>query len=201
MIKAPKRYLVRDYMQWPDELRCELINGEIFDIIPAPSLDHQRTVGSLYVALRDATAHRVTNKAKIDCEEFMAPVDVVLSEDTVVQPDLAVVCDSEKLASGKCVYGSPDVVVEVLSPGTALKEKREKLRLYANAGVREYLIIDNHEQYAEYYRHRGNRSFGAPIILGAEDRLSLLGVSELIPTLHDILGWPLKASPLPPTEV
>ena len=201
MIKVPKRYQVRDYMQWPDELRCELINGEIFDMTPAPSLDHQRAVGSLYVVLRDAIAHRTRSQKTIECEVFMAPVDVVLSEDTVVQPDLVVVCDPEKLASGKSVYGAPDMVVEVLSPGTALKDKREKLRLYAYSGVREYLIIDIHEQYAEHYCSKSNRHFGTPTILGADDRLLLLGIAESTPSLHDILGWPLKASPSPPREV
>ena len=74
------------------------------------------------------------------CRLFAAPLDVVLSEDTVVQPDLLVVCDSKKI-TGACVRGAPDLVVEILSPSSASYDRMLKFKRYADAGVKEYWIV------------------------------------------------------------
>ena len=136
-----RRYTVQDYLSWPDDVRCELIHGQVYDMTPTPSLDHQEVVGALYAALRDESA-RGRHGGGGSCRVFVAPVDVVLSRDTVVQPDVVVVCDPAKTADRQRVQGAPDLVVEVLSPSTSIKDRREKRALYEAHGVPEYLIVD-----------------------------------------------------------
>lgn len=182
-------YSVRDYMSWPDDVRCELIGGEVFDMAAAPSLVHQDVVGALYALLRDHL--RATSRDTSPCRAFVAPVDVVLSDDTVLQPDVMVVCDPEKLKSGLRVDGAPDLVVEVLSAATALKDQREKRALYRRFGVREYLMVSPDARYLEIYRLQDDGAYGLPVILGPEDTLELTTVPGIEARLADVFGWPL----------
>jgi len=128
------RYTVADYLNWPDDERWELIAGEVYNMSPAPTVKHQSIVGDFYNQLKQQL------KGK-SCVPYVAPLDVVLSDNDVVQPDVLVVCDPAKITE-KNIQGAPDLVVEVLSPGTALKDMREKKALYERSGVREYVVID-----------------------------------------------------------
>ena len=85
------------------------------------------------------------------CSVFTVPVDVVLNDNTVVQPDLVVVCDPAKLANGRYVDGAPNLIVEILSPHTAKKDRLTKRLAYQAAGVPEYLIIDPAASTVEQY--------------------------------------------------
>jgi Uma2 family endonuclease len=187
---AEQGYSVADYLCWPDDIRCELIGGVIYDMSPAPVIGHQRLLLGLSFDLESILRRRSKGGEGCGtCELLVAPIDVVLSPNSVVQPDLIVVCDPAKLANGKYVDGAPDLVVEVLSPSTALKDKREKRRLYEQAGVLEYLILDPAEFYAEYYRLEQG-AYGLPAIWGSADRLALLRFPELTATLGELFGWP-----------
>lgn len=186
-------YTVEDYLQWPDEIRCELIGGEIWDMSPAPTVDHQELISSLHVEI--ALFLREQEKSgrggdKPPCRVLESPVDVVLAFDTVVQPDLIVVCDPVKLANRKNVQGAPELVVEVLSPATAAKDKREKKALYERSGVPQYLIVDPLSYYAELYTLQAG-SYGMPQILAAEDTLALAVTPGLDKTLGELFGWPM----------
>ncbi|WAH37717.1 Uma2 family endonuclease [Alicyclobacillus dauci] len=132
----------------PTELeRWERIDDVIYDMSPSPSTEHQRIVGRLY---REISAYL---KGKT-CEGFTSPFDVYLDGDEArnyVQPDITIVCDPSKLRPQGCI-GAPDMVVEVLSPSTAYKDKTVKLRAYRLAGVHEYWIVDPHNQFVEVYR-------------------------------------------------
>ncbi|MBN1242486.1 MAG: Uma2 family endonuclease [Spirochaetales bacterium] len=136
------QYAYRDYRAWPDDERWELIRGEAW-MMGAPTTAHQRLVGKLFFMLTTLLAGK-------PCEAMLSPVDVLLPRrpadsddevDTVVQPDLIVVCDPSKVRD-KFVRGAPDLVVEILSPSTSGKDQREKFRVYEEAGVREYWIVD-----------------------------------------------------------
>jgi len=130
-----------DYLSWPDEERWELIDGVPYNITPAPSLIHQRILGQFYRRFADHLEGKT-------CEAFLAPFDVRLPKgdesdektDTVVQPDLTVICDPSKLDEKGC-RGVPDLIVEVLSPFTAHKDMKTKRYLYEKVGVKEYWII------------------------------------------------------------
>ena len=132
-----KRYTYADYCAWDDEKRWELIDG-IPRFMAPPSRVHQEIIGNLHYQLYNAI------KGK-SCKVYIAPFDVRLStetrDDTVVQPDLLVVCDKSKLDDRGCV-GAPDLVVEVLSPSTVALDTMVKFRRYLQAGVSEYWTVD-----------------------------------------------------------
>lgn len=104
------------------------------------------------------------------CRTFIAPFDVVLSEFDVVQPDLLVVCDRGKITE-KGIMGAPDVVIEFISPGSALKDRREKKNLYQSHGVREYILIYPIERHAEQFVLNDGR-YGDPRLIGESESLS-----------------------------
>lgn len=141
-------YTYQDYEKW--EGRWELIKGVPYNMTPAPTPLHQTIVGNIFGELRSFLG-------KGDCQVFVAPFDVRLSEEddydnpeTVIQPDVSVVCQKERLDS-KGLKGAPELVVEVLSPSTALKDRNEKRSLYQKFGVSEYWIVDPLYQTIERY--------------------------------------------------
>ncbi|XZF12574.1 Uma2 family endonuclease [Chitinophagaceae bacterium MMS25-I14] len=134
-------YSYADYLKWTIQERLELIKGKIFRMSPAPNRVHQTVsmniAGQLWNFLRHET-----------CQVFSAPFDVRLPRKskkdadiiTVVQPDICVICDPQKLDSRGCI-GAPDIVVEILSPGNNAKELRNKYEVYEESGVKEYWIV------------------------------------------------------------
>ena len=138
-----ERYTFADVLTWPDGERAELIDGEVILMAPAPSRGHQEISGEVFRQL----ANYLEGKK---CKVYHAPFDVRLFEkdgdtpedvNTVVEPDITIVCDHSKLDDRGC-KGAPDMVVEVLSPSTQRHDHLVKLGLYQRAGVREYLIVD-----------------------------------------------------------
>jgi Uma2 family endonuclease len=107
-----------DYANWPEDERWELIDGKAHAVTPTPSTRHQAVVGNCFRILSIALRGHV-------CRCFVAPTDVVLSRVDVVQPDVLVVCDQAKITEAN-IQGAPDLVVEVASPATGLKDKRDK---------------------------------------------------------------------------
>ena len=151
--KDDRHYTYQDYKEWPDEERWELIDGVAWNMSPAPTLGHQRILSNLHIAFHAATDHG-------PCETFFAPFDVFLfastdqeadHADTVVQPDLSVICDERKLVNRGC-NGAPDIVLEVLSTYTMRKDITVKLELYQRAGVREYWVVDAGNKSIMLYR-------------------------------------------------
>jgi Uma2 family endonuclease len=134
---ADKRYTYADYAGWDEDVRCELIDGELF-MMATPTVEHQR----ISMALTALIGTFLRGKT---CMVFPAPLAVRLNagtlDDTVVEPDIMVVCDRSKLDKNS-IIGAPDMVVEILSPSTADYDVLKKLLLYRRAGVREYWIIN-----------------------------------------------------------
>ncbi len=166
-------YTYADYLSWDDQGRWELINGEAWDMSPAPSRSHQRVLVRLL--------HIVFGHLKDSgCEVYAAPFDVRLPEadhaddhavTTVVQPDISVICDREKLDERGCV-GAPDLVVEILSPSTAAKDLKIKRSLYEKNGVREYWLFHPLDRTVMVYRLGQDGQYGKAEIF---DRNDLLG--------------------------
>ena len=130
------RYTHEDYLQTPDDERWELLNGELV-IPPPPNIEHQMTVGDLYAHVRAFVNRNAIGKV------LLSPCDVVLSEVNVVQPDLLFIStERSRIITRDNVRGAPDLVVEVLSPGSVSRDWREKMDVYAEHGVREYWIVD-----------------------------------------------------------
>ena len=135
--KDDRRYTYSDYLQWDDDQRWELIDGVPF-LMSAPSRRHQEISVNLVVTLFNLLKGKT-------CEVYHAPFDVRLNADTldntVVQPDIVVICDNDKLDDAGC-KGAPDFVVEILSPSTASHDRFLKFDLYRKAGVKEYWIVE-----------------------------------------------------------
>jgi Uma2 family endonuclease len=139
-------YRAGDYFELPDEPRCELLSGRLL-VTPAPSFRHQEIVLALGAHFA-AYARRQGGRAAV------APVDVALSEHSIVQPDVVYIAPERASIVARHVAGAPDLVVEVLSPGTARRDLGEKLKLYAEAGVAEYWIVDPAGRTFEFLANR-----------------------------------------------
>lgn len=111
----------QDYLSRPDDERWEIIDGKAYAMSPAPSTKHQK------IALR-LSAQLLQQLSGKPCQPFIAPTDVKLSEQDVVQPDFFVVCDPARITPGH-IEGAPEVVIEVLSPATSCRDLREKKAL------------------------------------------------------------------------
>ncbi|WP_143415091.1 Uma2 family endonuclease [Geobacillus sp. E263] len=132
-------YSYQDYLQW--EGRWELIDGVAYNMSPSPTWEHQFAIVELSFILRSYFQNK-------NCYVAIAPFDVRFSNDGdyeraphVVQPDISVICHKHQLTNNGCL-GAPTLVIEVLSPSTALKDRNEKFKLYEKFGVQEYWIVD-----------------------------------------------------------
>ena len=139
--KKQGEYTVDDYYHLPKDKRFELIDGVLYDM-SAPSSPHQLVGGYIYAQIFNYIIGK-----KGTCVPMIAPVDVQLDQDdkTMVQPDVLIVCDRD-IVIRRCVYGAPDFVAEVLSPSTKKKDIYIKTQKFANAGVREYWMVDPDKQ-------------------------------------------------------
>jgi Uma2 family endonuclease len=134
-----------DYLTFPDDFRCEIINGQVYDTTPSPTPRHQRVSGKIYRLI----GNRLEEQSHT-CQVFDAPLDVVIAEDQVVQPDVFIVCDRQKIERTH-ISGAPDVVFEITSHSTSLRDRREKMELYQRAGVAEYFLVDPDAGFIEKY--------------------------------------------------
>ena len=135
------KYTYEDLQNIEDGNRYELIDGELY-LMSSPTTSHQEIVGEIYAQL-----HAYLKGKK--CKAFIAPLDVCLSgvrnpkkEYNVLQPDILVVCDENKLTKDMGVQGAPDLVIEVLSPSSRKHDTFVKYNLYQYYGVKEYWIVD-----------------------------------------------------------
>ena len=138
MVNPNVKYKVRDYMNLPEseEKRYELIEGELY-VVPSPTTIHQRVSKGLLRVLDDYVQTHGLG------EVLTAPLDVVLSDEDVLQPDLIYVSKSRaSIVTDQNIQGPPDLVVEILSPSTADRDRTVKRARYLKFGVREYWIVD-----------------------------------------------------------
>ncbi len=136
MARARIKFTYKDYLQLPEDKRYELIEGEFF-MVPSPSWSHQTISTNLFRVLDGyVKSHKLG-------EVRYAPLDVVLSEENVLQPDILFISKERfNIITDKNVQGAPDLVIEILSSTTAEKDKGLKQKLYAKFGVREYWLVD-----------------------------------------------------------
>ena len=168
-----KRYTYADYLTWFDDARRELINGFI-KMLPAPRPKHAdvsfNISGNLWAILRK-------NKGK--CKVYPAPFDVRLPKksettndkiDTVVQPDICVVCDLSKIDERGCC-GAPDMIVEILSPSTGRRDLTEKFVLYEESGVKEYWIVYPDSKAITVFLLQGDGKYDAGTVYELEGKV------------------------------
>lgn len=147
-------YNYADYLTWQFNETIELIKGKIQLMSPAPNVKHQKI--SAYLS-----SHIFFFFDKKSCQMFSAPFDVRLYDrkksllankeiNTVVQPDICVICDETKLDEQGC-NGAPDWIIEILSKGNSKKEVKTKHALYAESGVKEYWLVFPYEEVIQQY--------------------------------------------------
>ena len=168
-----------DYLTWDDDQRWELIDGVAYAMSPGPSYLHQN------VALKIGSRLEQHFSGKT-CTPFIAPFDVVFDDTNVTQPDVFVVCDRNKITYAN-IQGAPDLIVEILSPSTILRDRREKMSLYEKFGVLEYLIIHPVDETVERYR-LVDGNYGAPEIFGWMETLTLGIFPDLTLNLWEIFN-------------
>ena len=164
--RKPMNY--RDYAELPDEVRCEVIEGEVW-MSPAPEPDHQfasaEIFGHLWAWLRE---HRGIGVA------LAAPVDVILQDEdeqvTVLQPDLVFVAQANReRITRRGIEGPPDLVIEISSPSTRERDRQTKRAVYAQHGVPEYWLVDRETQTVEILRRHGKGYRRAQVAKGDEE--------------------------------
>ncbi len=168
-------YTYADYLKWKWEERVELVKGIIMRM-SAPNTRHQIVSGNFYLQFR-------TFLVRESCKVFIAPFDVRLpvknkKKDneitTVVQPDLCIVCDENKIDERGCC-GAPDIIIEILSPGNSRRELQHKFQLYEEAGVSEYWIVAPAEEFINiWYLENGKYKTSKPFATDQEITTSLL---------------------------
>ena len=161
-------YTYADYLTWRFKERVELLLGRIIKMSPAPNVYHQQI-------LRRFMYHFEKYLWNTKCQLFPAPFDVRLPvskkkgyQDTVVQPDLVVICDESKLDEQGC-NGAPDIVIEILSPGNSRREMKDKFELYEASLVPEYWIVDpEHQDITIYTLDDSNKYVGSKPFVATE---------------------------------
>jgi len=184
--KDDKKYSYADYLTWNEEERWELINGEAWAMSPAPTTRHQKIAtvltSELYFYLKGKP-----------CDIFPAPFDVRFVKDKnqqdqdifiTLQPDISVICDKSKIDEKGC-SGSPDLIVEILSPSTGYKDETQKLSIYEEYGVKEYWIVNPDRKTVQIFLHKG-KDFDKPSYYKGNDIINSSVLEKFQIALKDI---------------
>ena len=151
-VKVDQQYSYEDYKGWDEETRWELIDGSAYAMVPAPSTRHQDVCGNIFAILKSQLAGE-------KCKPYIAPVDVVLDEHNIIQPDVIIVCNKNQVTKEN-IQGPPAIIFEVISPTSTKVDKVIKKELYKKFEVREYFIVfpelgmvERYTQGKEAYTH------------------------------------------------
>lgn len=188
-LRDTQRHTFGEYRTWPEDVRYELIDGAAYVMAP-PVRVHQRLMFEMARQIADALQDS-------SCEVNVAPFDVRLPDTdeadddilTAVQPDIVVVCDSDKLDARGC-RGAPDLVIEVLSPSTAAHDQTVKLAAYERHGVKEYWLVHPADRIVTVYAW-AHGAYGRPAISEFEGNLA----SEAVPAIS--IDWARIVAGLP----
>ena len=181
LIDPLKSYTYKDYITFTEDDKIEIIGGEIYNMSPAPSRIHQ---GIITEVLTEIKNYIKSNNGK--CKVYAAPFDVILvneNEDinnskNIVQPDISVICDKNKLTDKGCI-GSPDMIVEVVSPYNPSNDFVRKLNLYQEYKVKEYWIVNPLDNSILVYV-LGDNGYNAPIHYTFKDKIKVNIYDDLI---------------------
>ncbi|HMO50813.1 MAG TPA: Uma2 family endonuclease [Kiritimatiellia bacterium] len=182
-LKLSERFTWADYRTWPDQERWELIGGEAIAMSPSPASRHQKISMQLTLGMGPFfKGHR--------CHLFYAPMDVRLSEEDVVQPDLLVVCHPERIKPTH-IEGPPALAVEILSPGSERHDRLVKRELYARFGIEEYWIVTPFPHLIEVFLLRDGL-YACWKTFGKEDTLTSPTFPGLSVDLNAVFDFPLE---------
>ena len=188
--KEKRIYTYADYLSWSEDDRVEIIDGVPY-LQAAPSRIHQETLSELHRQI----ANFLVDKS---CKVYPAPFHVVLNLDEeseneldrrdVFEPDITIICDKAKLDDRGC-KGSPDMVIEIISPSSARKDKVEKFNKYEQAGVKEYWIVEPHEKIVSVFILLNNKRYGRPDMYTEEDEVKISIFDDLVVDLRKVFSF------------
>ncbi|AQR97817.1 Uma2 family endonuclease [Clostridium saccharoperbutylacetonicum] len=175
LIDPVKNYSYKDYLLYDENERIEIIDGKIYNMSPAPSRIHQKIIMELSAEIRNYIKNNNGS-----CEVYPAPFDVILKNDdenitdskNIVQPDISVICDKNKLTDSGCT-GSPDMIVEVVSPYNPSNDFIKKLNLYDKYQVKEYWIVNPLKKNILVYKLEDSEHYGIPEIYTFNDKIKV----------------------------
>jgi len=179
---AQGEWTYEDYRRLPDDgWRYEVIRGRLY-MSPAPRPRHQRAVGRLFMTISRFVEERGLG------EVYLAPIDVLLPGlASPVQPDLSFLREDRlAIVTEEAIEGAPDLVVEVLSRSNWLTDRRDKLEVYAQAGVAEYWIVDPDERTIEAFALRG-QSYDLVDKRGAGESVRSRVLAGLVVSIDEVL--------------
>lgn len=189
MKKEHERYSYADYLTWPDDERWEIIDGVPYAMSPAPGSRHQE------VSVELTTQFHSFLKGK-PCKVYIAPFDVRLEQygatkddlvPTVVQPDLAIICDKTKIDERGC-NGAPDIVIEIASPSTGSYDLTTKFDLYQKHAVKEYWIVHPEEQTVMVFKLQSDGRYGQPDRYGQTGLVPVTLLGDLLIDLQEVFA-------------
>lgn len=174
-----KFYTSEDYWNLPEKERAELIDGKLY-MQAAPSRIHQKLVQQLSKLIGN-----YIDANNGECEVYPAPFAVNLNanDETYVEPDISVICDKTKLSDRGC-EGAPDFIIEVVSLSSRKIDYRTKMIIYADAGVREYWIVDPEKERTTIYRYETD---DAPIIVPFDQTITVSIYNDLNINISELL--------------
>lgn len=175
LIDPIKTYTYKDYISYDENEKIEIIEGKVYNMSPAPSRIHQKLITEILFRIRSYI--EINNGS---CEVYPAPFDVILKNEAeiiddsknIVQPDISVICDKSKLTNEGCT-GSPDMIVEIVSPYNPNNDFIRKLNLYDKFKVKEYWIVNPMKKNVLVYKLDDNESYGMPDIYTFEDKIKV----------------------------
>lgn len=171
-----------DYRGYPDDERWEIIDGVAYNMSAAPATRHQKIVGRLNRYFEEFFEDR-------ECEPYVSPTDVKLSDNDIVQPDLLVICKPNQDKESH-IEGAPRLVIEVLSPTSVHHDRIRKLSLYARSGVREVWLITPFPSAVEIFVLDGAR-YRLEAVFEKQDELASPTFPELTIDLEAVFDFPV----------
>lgn len=170
-----KLYTYADYLTYPESERIEIIDGHIYSMSAAPTRIHQQIITELIFKIR-----QYISSNNDPCKIYPAPFDVILKNEdedinnskNIVQPDISVICDKNKLTDKGCT-GSPDMIIEVVSPFNPNSDYIRKLNLYDQYKIREYWIVNPMNETILVYKLDKNNQYAAPESYTFKDKIKV----------------------------
>ncbi len=157
-----RKVTVETYRQLPEGAPYQLINGQLV-MSPSPKINHQEIMSKIFLQIGNYLNIKPLGRC------FFAPVDVHFDELNVFQPDILFVSNKNlSFIKEDGVYGAPDIVIEVLSTGSAFTDTEQKFKIYEKYGVKEYFIVDPEDKNVTAYYLIDNRlleKYGQPRII------------------------------------
>jgi len=180
--KKAVKLTYKDYLQYPDDgKRHEIINGDHY-MTPSPNSYHQYYSKKIVFQMEN---HLINTEQGV---VFYAPLGVILSDNDIIQPDIIFVSyNNIQIIKEPGIFGSPDLVIEILSQSTRSRDKGLKMDIYAKYSIPEYWIVDSEEKIIFLYRLDGNKYKREQV---SDKTLSTISIPGFVLDLNDVFSTP-----------